>query len=137
MLSCLIAGSGAALAGTHPIDAALEKCRQKNQDTASRNQCTTQALKQWDQELNKAYTSLMAALPAPSQEPLRAAEREWINYRDAEIKFLNARFASEQGTLWPSVEAGQILDLTRKRAIQLRCFAKMTDMAAPPDDNCP
>jgi len=124
------------LAG-NPIDEALETCRQTAMDTVSIGQCTTTARQQWDKELNAAYAALMQTLEPGAREALKASERAWIGFRDAEVKFLRERFSTQDGTLWPLVEGAQVMDLTRRRAIQLRCYAKMMDMEGPPDDECP
>ena len=45
--------------------------------------------------------------------------------------------AHQDGTIWPLVASRQAIDLVRKRAVELRCYAKMTDLAGPADPNCP
>ncbi len=126
----------AVLAG-NPIDEALEACRQGGQTTLELGQCLTTAMQQWDKELNAAYAALMQTLEPEAREALKASERAWIGFRDAEVKFLRERFSTQDGTLWPLVEGAQIMDLTRRRAIQLRCYVKMMDMEGPPDEACP
>lgn len=126
----------AVLAG-NPIDEALEACRQGGQTTLELGQCLTTAMQQWDKELNAAYAALMQTLEPGAREALKASERAWIGFRDAEVKFLRERFSTQDGTLWPLVEGAQIMDLTRRRAIQLRCYVKMMDMEGPPDEACP
>ncbi|MEF3697233.1 lysozyme inhibitor LprI family protein [Desulfolutivibrio sp.] len=133
----LLSTPGTPVLAGHPIDAAFEACRQKAMDTASIGQCTTTARQQWDKELNAAYAALMQALEPGAREALKASERAWIGFRDAEIKFLRERFSTQDGTIWPLVEEAQVVDLTRKRAIQLRCYGKMMDMEGPPDAECP
>lgn len=44
--------------------------------------CMFEALKQADNDLNGAYRQIMAALDAREQASLRAAQRDWITYRD-------------------------------------------------------
>lgn len=39
-----------------------------------------------DKELNSAYQNLMKVLPEPSKAELRASQKQWVKYRDAEFK---------------------------------------------------
>lgn len=49
--------------------------------------CTATELKLQDARLNKEYKALMAALPSARQKQLRAAQRLWIKYREANCNF--------------------------------------------------
>ena len=133
----LVTGHVGPARAEHPVDAALEACREKALDTVSISQCTAKALTQWDQELNLAYKALMDALPPEARTALTAAQREWIRFRDADAAFIRADLAAQDGTIWSPTAGSYILDLTRKRAIQLRCYAKMTEMEGPADPLCP
>ncbi len=132
-----LAAGGAAVWAGHPIDAVLEACREKAVDTLGMGQCLTVAMQQWDRELNAAYGALSRTIEPAAAESLKASERAWIGFRDAEVKFLREHFSTQDGTLWPLVEGAQVMELTRRRAIQLRCYAKMLDMEGPPDAECP
>ena len=57
-------------------------------------------------------------LTAEQKEKLKIAQREWIEYRDKEIEFLNKLYYDMQGTMWIPVAAQTKLDLTRKRTIE-------------------
>lgn len=45
-----------------------------------------------DKELNSAYQNLMKVLPEPSKAELRASQKQWVKYRDAEFKFIAKNF---------------------------------------------
>lgn len=137
MAAFMVLSHGTPVLAGHPIDAAFEKCRQGGQTTVDLGQCLTTARQLWDKELNAAYAALMQTLEPGAREALKASERAWIGFRDAEVKFLREHFSTQDGTIWPLVEGAQVLDLTRKRAIQLRCYGKMMDMEGPPDAQCP
>lgn len=48
-----------------------------------------------DDELNEAYRRVMARLSEPQQSALRASQRQWLHYRDAEYAFLDQTFTRE------------------------------------------
>jgi uncharacterized protein YecT (DUF1311 family) len=48
---------------------------------------------EWDKELNKNYQALMKRLKKDEQAKLKASQRQWIKYRDAEFDF-NGKFWS-------------------------------------------
>jgi uncharacterized protein YecT (DUF1311 family) len=137
-LAVVLSGAGAVpAADKHPIDAALEACLDQNQSTIGLRECLDAAYRSWDDELNAAYKALMATLPPEAKTALRTAQRQWIGFKDAERTYLRKVFENMDGTIWPVVELQQYVDLYRKRALQLRCSAKMTDMAGPADPQCP
>lgn len=124
-------------ADKNPIDATLDACLEKNGTTIGMRQCLDQAYKAWDGELNAAYKNVMASLSPEAKAALKTAQRNWIAFKDAELAFYRSVFASTDGTIWPVVESRYVIDLFRKRAIELRCSATMTDMAGPADPQCP
>jgi uncharacterized protein YecT (DUF1311 family) len=128
---------GAFAAGKHPIDIALDACLEKNSTTVGINECLSSAYKAWDRELNAAYKDIIATLSPEAKAALKTAQRNWITYKDAQLKYFDTIFGTMDGTIWPSVERNYSIDLLRKRAIQLRCYAKMTNLADPPDPLCP
>ena len=48
-----------------------------------------------DEELNSAYEKLMQRLPDTQRSALRASQRRWLAYRDAEFAFLSGAFTRE------------------------------------------
>jgi uncharacterized protein YecT (DUF1311 family) len=52
-----------------------------------------------DQRLNAAYKALQARIDAAQRQPLLAAQRLWVQYRDANCGFLwSARWFNPAGT---------------------------------------
>jgi len=130
-------GTGSALAAdSHPIDTALQSCMDHNSTTVGMRQCQAQALADWDAALNTAYTQLMASQSPEAKTALRTAQRQWIAFRDAQIAYFKTVFDKMDGTIWPMIELQYSTDLSRKRAIQLYCYTKMTNLAAEPDPLC-
>ena len=79
------------------------------------NECTAQAYQAADKELNDAYQVLVGKLSnnAASLEKLRAAQRAWIGFRDAECAFESS--AVEGGSAQPMVRNSCLEALTETR----------------------
>lgn len=71
-----------------------------------------------DAAMNVAYKKLMATLDAPDQPHLRKAQRAWLVFRDAEATFEATQETG--GTMYPTVHAAIVQELTEARTKQLR-----------------
>lgn len=80
--------------------------------------CDVAELRRRDAALNQVYTELMRTLPPLRRERLRAAERAWIGFRDAECAFRTT--AEAGGSAAPLVAGGCHLELTASRIRDLR-----------------
>ena len=83
-------------------------------------QCSTQAYQAADDDLNEAYQALAGRLENNdlSLEKLRAAQRKWIGFRDAECAFESS--AVEGGSAQPMVRNGCLEVLTKARTQRLQ-----------------
>jgi uncharacterized protein YecT (DUF1311 family) len=70
----------------------------------------------WDKRLNKAYQDALKNAVSPQQaEKLRAAQRIWVQYRDANCQYYDAG----EGTI-ARIEAGECMrSMTEARAKEL------------------
>lgn len=82
------------------------------------NQCAEDDFKRADMELNGIYKKQMDSLDDESKALLRASQRLWVQFRDAECKYVNA--ANEGGSIYPLVQFGCMTKLTKLRIPQLR-----------------
>jgi len=82
------------------------------------NQCSSRDYARSDAELNRVYKQVMAALDGHSQQLLKAAQRDWIMFRDDECKYQNAQ--NEGGSIYPLVYNGCLTTLTKDRIKQLK-----------------
>lgn len=78
-----------------------------------------------DKELNKAYQQLLTKLPEPRQVELKASQRNWLKYRDAEFSLIKnnwtrAGFGSSSGIARGSYRCSIIRD----RVVQLLHYVK-------------
>jgi uncharacterized protein YecT (DUF1311 family) len=94
-------------------DAACDKA----QTTAAMRQCEIARLKRADEGMNAAYKRLSARLDENAQAKLRAAQRAWLKYRDAEAAY--QADAVRGGTLAPLIMESVQADLTEARRVEL------------------
>lgn len=82
--------------------------------------CTDAKTKVWDQRLNAAYRNLQQRIDAEQRQPLQAAQRLWVQYRDANCRF----YGSGEGTI-KRVEAAECMrSMTQDRALELEQAAQ-------------
>ena len=107
-----------------PIDAALAKCLDApdGQTTAGMVTCLDTAYTAWDQALNDAYNNLFDLLDADSLAKLKASQRKWIAFSDAERAFLASMAKPENGTLMRVVAVQGLVDVVKVRTLQLRAI---------------
>ncbi|MDM0112712.1 lysozyme inhibitor LprI family protein [Variovorax sp. J22R133] len=86
-----------------------------NGNTAQIVDCVGKLTKTWDRRLNTAYQALMQRVDPGQKDPLKAAQRLWIQYRDANCKV----YASGEGSIH-QVEAAECLHaMTQQRTCEL------------------
>jgi len=108
----------------HPIDIKVEDCLAigSNQTTIGTINCIQTAMEEWDAELNKYYKLLMNTLNTDEQEKLRAAQRQWLVYRDKEFEFIGTRYGKMEGTIFNIIEADSRNNIVRQRALELKSY---------------
>jgi uncharacterized protein YecT (DUF1311 family) len=108
----------------HPIDLKIEECLSidSNQSTFGMINCIRTAMEEWDAELNKYYNLLMETLNTDEQEKLRAAQLQWLVYRDKEFEFIEKFYRNMEGTMWKIVEADSRNNIVRQRALELTSY---------------
>ena len=77
--------------------------------------CVQAKTKLWDQRLNKAYMDLMHRIDTAQQGPLKAAQRLWVQYRDANCGF----YGSQEGSIRQIQAAECLRAMTQERALEL------------------
>ncbi len=113
----LVAGAGAG-AGAAPVAARTEDCAKATTQT-DLNICSGQARAAADEALNAAYGALVREPSlAERLDRLRAAERAWVAFRDAQCAFEGAAY--DGGSMQPMVVNGCAEALTKRRTAELR-----------------
>lgn len=93
-----------------------EECRNAS-TTAAMRECENARYEAADRRLNEIYSRLMRSLARSRQEKLQAAQRAWLQFRDANAGFLSS--AAEGGTLEPLIRITALADMTEARATEL------------------
>ena len=121
VLALLLAAPLHAQTDPHPIEAELSRCMEtpEGMSTHGMRQCLGNASEAWDKEMNRIWGELMRELPAPAKDSLRAAQRKWIAFRDAELEALAQSYGAMPGTMYLVMHADAASTLTRDRVRQL------------------
>ena len=106
----------------HPIDLALAACLEKNGTTTGMVDCYGEAEGRWDQELNRAYCTLLAPLDEQSKRKVQEAQRAWLSFRDGQLSAISAVYGAREGTVWRVVAARQSMEVVREQALRLASF---------------
>lgn len=115
----------------HPIDKALDACIEKDGSTTGMIRCTDKAYAAWDRELNKNYADLMRQLKPGQKAALKAAQLEWLKYRDAEFKLIDSIYDTLQGTMYIPMRIAERLEVVKKRALDLGEYVELVKEASP------
>jgi len=103
----------------HPIDVKIAAAEEKAGSTVEMRQVYVDGLQQWDAELNRTYSELKKVLKPKSFTALQGAQRQWIAYRDEQLKFLNQLYSEFDGTMYIPMRAAAEMNITRSRALEL------------------
>jgi uncharacterized protein YecT (DUF1311 family) len=115
-LRALILVTLVALAGSAALaqEEEAEDCSDRD-STPEIVQCLGAQAAEWDRQLNTAYQKLLASVPARQRDSLRAAQRLWVQYRDANCQY----YALGEGTI-ARIEAAECRrSMTESRAKEL------------------
>ncbi|MBI3677243.1 MAG: lysozyme inhibitor LprI family protein [Proteobacteria bacterium] len=82
------------------------------------NICVDEDFKKSDAKLNAIYRALMGKLEGKEKDELKAAQRAWLSYRDAECTFTIRE--NEGGTIYPMMWSGCLKQKTDVRIKELQ-----------------
>lgn len=112
-------------ANVHPVDKYLTACIERDSTTAGMVDCTNAAYELWDKALNKQYAALLSVLSASDKQTLREAQRQWLVFRDAEFKAIDALYSRKDGSVYLPMRAADRLDLVKARALKLSAYVAL------------
>jgi len=96
--------------------AQADRC-ESPQTQAEMNVCSAQAFLRKDTELNVVYKKVMQSIDPSRRPKLRAAQRAWLAFRDAQCEFEGSE--SEGGTMKPTLVNRCKSEVTAARIAQL------------------
>ena len=106
----------AALLLAHALTQA-DRC-ESPQTQAEMNVCSAEAFLRKDNELNAVYKKAIQSVDPTRRPKLRAAQRAWLAFRDAQCDFEGSE--AEGGTMKPTLVNGCKSEVTTARIAQLR-----------------
>ena len=76
----------------------------------------------YDKLLNKYYTILLNKMEINDREILKTSQRNWIKFRDAEIKLIVivSENYSSGGSIQNNIVSAKVCELTKKRVFELK-----------------
>jgi uncharacterized protein YecT (DUF1311 family) len=100
-------------------------CEAKTQ--AEANACEADKYKAADAEMNRVYKAALKRLEGDKKatDKLKAAQRAWMAFRDAELAahFPAGASIQEYGSVFPMCQSSHLTDLTQARTQQLSFWA--------------
>ena len=114
---CSFALPASAKEPVHALDKKVADCMADDagQSTVGMGRCLDQSYKDWDAELNRVYKEIRKRASESQGEKLKASQRLWIQYRDAEFDHILALYGSREGTMW-----GLMVQEARTRVVSHR-----------------
>ena len=107
-----------------PAAPAKKEACAEPQTQSEMNQCAIDEFKKADAELNKVFQQLLSK--TDRQEKLKAAQRAWIAFRDADCEYDAAE--AEGGTMEPTLRYSCYATATKTRTNQLRASLKILNV---------
>lgn len=107
-----------------PIEAQLEAClaTATGQTTEGMTDCSHQAYLAYDKRMNEVYQRIMHNADPQSRVLIRNAQRQWLAYRDAQLKADNGPWRADRGSMAsPDIEALNV-DAIRTRIDELNYY---------------
>ncbi len=103
----------------NPIDRKLQQCLDTHVSTGAQSACSDDAYQAWDTELNTVYKDLMSKLPKEQKHMLLEEQRQWLKFRDQELKFIDQIYGAKHGSMYAPMEAYAKQELVKQRALQM------------------
>lgn len=100
----------------------LEAKLQEDISQLDMNETGKELFKTWDDTLNIMWKLLEAELDDTSMEALREEEREWIDFKEAEVKAAGLEY--EGGSMQELTELMRAAELTKDRVYELEEYAE-------------
>ena len=100
----------------------LEAKLQEDISQLDMNETAAELFKTWDDTLNIVWKLLEAELDDASMEALRTEEREWIDFKEAEVKISGLEY--EGGSMQELTELMRAAELTKDRVYELAEYAE-------------
>jgi len=108
----------AALALCVSVTSAWANCQRNEYGVYEDVACASEAFAEADKRLNEVYKQLLTTLDADTKKKLKAAQRAWLAYRDANARFVYA--VEGDGSAGRMVAANDLEQQTQARIKELK-----------------
>jgi uncharacterized protein YecT (DUF1311 family) len=106
-----------------PLDTALDAWpSSEGASTPGMVECTGEAIRAWDKRLNEVYRQVMVGLDPKSRDLLRASQRRWVAFRQAEHEAMGGPWRQDRGTIIRVLTANADLSAIRQRVQELQLY---------------
>jgi uncharacterized protein YecT (DUF1311 family) len=107
-----------------PLDTALDACLAKPEalSTPGMVECADEAIRGWDKRLNEVYQQVMKDLDPKSRELLRASQRRWVAFREAEHEAMGGPWRQDKGTIIRVLTVNADLSAIKERVQELQLY---------------
>lgn len=127
-----LAMNSMAMAGDAPAPATTvaasssDACMEHAQSQAAMDACAAQGLSAADKELNQVYQQVLKKYTANKAfiTKLKAAQKAWMMFRDAELAARFPQDNSQYGSAYPMCANNELETMTRQRTEQLKQWLK-------------
>lgn len=116
-----------AKARLHAIDRRLAECMIKDETTAGMTNCLLEAYDMWDGELNRICGELRKRLRPEGRAALKAAQSEWLQYRDLEFALIDSIYSGFDGTMYTPMRVEDRMNLLKNRAMELKSYIDLME----------
>lgn len=126
LAATLIAASPEEPGARDPVDDALKAClaEPENETTAGMLGCTDAAYRAYDRRLNEVYQATIKGLDPKSADLLRASQRLWVQFREAERKALAGPWTADRGSMVSLEVAAAHVDAVRERIREIEVYGQ-------------
>ncbi len=123
----------------HPIERKMDDCMESNSSTLGMQKCAMTAMEQWNEELNRVYTTLVEKLDKDGKDKLKTAQLLWVKHRDAEFESINSLYTVVErqmggGTFWKLTPLIARVEVVKSRVLELTRY--LSDFK-PEEENIP
>lgn len=109
----------------YPIDKETNKLLDTNASTGEQSAAWDAAYKKWDADMNVQYKKLSAMLKPEERKTLQTSQLQWLKWRDAELKVIDAVYAHTSGSMFAPMNAASNVRIVRDRAVLLRHYISL------------
>jgi len=111
---------------TYGSDKEYSACNSKDNSNLDMQDCATAYAKRSDKKLNEYYSKLRNILTDDEKEKLKTAQRNWLKFRDSELKIYDALYIDmDGGTIHATERVRKNGDMIYKRAVDLEAYYEL------------